>query len=95
MAWKVASKGKHGLERRDVESGALKKVPTEVPGLPEPGAPFVGEARKAIMDCIQDACGAKLSDALAVQAKRSADFMTSKWCQTGAVGAEYTKTMKV
>jgi enoyl-CoA hydratase/carnithine racemase len=94
-AWKIASKGKHGVERRAVESGALEKVPTEVPGLPEPDAPLVEEARKAIMGCIQEACGATLGDALAVQAKRSADFMTSKWCQTGVVGAEYTKTMAV
>ncbi|UCF40621.1 MAG: hypothetical protein JSW43_12990 [Gemmatimonadota bacterium] len=94
-AWTIASKGKHGLERRKVERGALKGVPTDVPGLPEPDAPVAFEARKAIVGCIQDACGAKLGDALAVQAKRSADFMTSKWCQTGVVGTEYTKTMVV
>jgi enoyl-CoA hydratase/carnithine racemase len=94
-AWKIASKGKHGVERRAVESGPLQKVPMEAPGLPEPDAPLVEEARTAIMGCIQEACAATLADALAVQAKRSADFMTSKWCQTGAVGAEYTKTMAV
>ena len=94
-AWKVASQGKHGLERRQVESKALDGIPTEVPGLPEPDAPVSDAARKAIMACIQEASGAKLSDALAVQAKRSADFMTSKWCLSGQVGAEYTKTMAV
>jgi enoyl-CoA hydratase/carnithine racemase len=94
-AWKIASKGKHGIARREVESGALANLPTEVPGLPEPDAPFIEEARRAIMGCVQEACGVKLADALAVQAKRSADFMTSKWCRAGAVGADYTKTMNV
>ncbi len=94
-AWKVASKGKHGLKRREVESGALDQIPSEVAGLAEADSPATAEARKLIMGCIQDACGTKLGDALTVQAKRSADFMTSATCRKGQVGAEYTKTMAV
>ena len=50
-------------------------------------------ARKAIMDCIQASCSVALSEALDVQAKHSGNFMTSKLCQRGAIGAEAKKVM--
>jgi enoyl-CoA hydratase len=94
LAWKLASGGAHGLKRRTVERGALAGVPTDVPGLA--GAdPMVAAARVAIMECVQRSCAAPLADALAVQAKISGDFMTSKVCRGGAVGADYSKTMEV
>ena len=34
-------------------------------------------------------------EALAVQAKRSADFLASATCREGQIGAEYTRTMSV
>ncbi|MHC4490641.1 MAG: hypothetical protein ACYTDU_03310 [Planctomycetota bacterium] len=92
-AWQVASNGDHGLERRAVTKEALD-VPTAV-GLPEADGPANEAARKAILDSIQASCGATLAQALGVQAKHSAAFMTSKVCLGGRVGAEYTKTMRV
>ena len=44
------------------------------------------------MVCIQRACGVPLSEAIAVQAKISGDFMASKECRAGRVGQEYSRT---
>jgi len=94
-AWQIVTHGDHGLRRRAVEKGALKGVPTDASGLPATDGPGNEAARKAIMDCIQAACGASVADALDVQSKHSAAFMTSKPCHAGAVGADYAKTMQV
>jgi hypothetical protein len=80
---------------RKLNGGALEGVPVEVGGLEPAGDPGAEAGRKAIMDCVQQACGVALGEALAVQAQRSADFMTTKDCMKGMVGAEYTKTAVV
>jgi enoyl-CoA hydratase/carnithine racemase/3-hydroxyacyl-CoA dehydrogenase len=94
-AWKLASGGDHGLEERAIERGALDGVPQEVAGLEAGGGPATEAARKAIVATIQAACHASLADALALQAKHSAEFMTSSACRQGSVGAEYARTMLV
>jgi enoyl-CoA hydratase/carnithine racemase len=94
-AWKLVTNGDHELKRRALDKGALSGIPKDVAGLPPPDSPANAAAREAIAKCIQDACGATLADALDIQSKHSGDFMLSKACQSGAVGAEYTKTMKV
>jgi enoyl-CoA hydratase/carnithine racemase len=94
-AWKVASGADHGLKQRAVESGALKGVPTDTRDLPVADSPAMETARGAIIECMQQACGLPLSEALEVQAKRSADFLASATCREGQVGAEYTRTMSV
>jgi enoyl-CoA hydratase/carnithine racemase/3-hydroxyacyl-CoA dehydrogenase len=92
---KLLTDGDHGLKMRPLETGALS-------GLPKDGAGFVnvddeaGEAaRRAILANAIDSCGKPLSEALGVQARHSAGFMSSKWCQRGMIGATYAKTMKV
>ncbi len=93
--WKVATNGDHGLSRRAVEAGSLDGVRNEIGDLPAADTPLTEAARKAIVDCIDDACHTTLAEALSVQAKHSADFMTSTSCMEGRIGAEYTKTMIV
>jgi len=94
-AWKVATGGDHGLKARTVESSALDGVPREVAGLPAADSPESEAGRKAIMQCIDAACHVSLADALATQAKHSAEFMLSAECHGGMVGTEYTKTMAI
>jgi enoyl-CoA hydratase/carnithine racemase len=94
-AWKVAVEGDMGpLTRRKVASEALKSVPTDV-GLPGSGNPATEAARKAIMDCIQQSAGCSLAEALELQAKHSAGFMNSRFCQEGVIGSEGAKIMNV
>jgi len=93
--WNAATDGQHNLARRKVEEGSLNGVPMDAATLPAPDTPFTEAARKAIMDCIQQACHTSLGEALAVQARHSADFMTTQPCRKGRIGAERTKTMSV
>jgi len=95
IAWKVAVEGEQGpLPRRKVIEKALKGIPTDI-SLPDSGNPAVEAARKAIIDCILQSCGSSLSEALAVQAKHSASFMTSRFCREGIIGTECAKIMNV
>jgi 3-hydroxyacyl-CoA dehydrogenase len=95
VVWKIANGGDSGVTGRKLETGKLKSVPQEISGLPEAGEPGAEAARKAIMDNIQHACGVPLGEAIGIQAQRSADFMTTKECNKGRVGAEYMKTAVV
>ncbi|NOZ00877.1 MAG: hypothetical protein GXP54_03185 [Deltaproteobacteria bacterium] len=94
-AWLIASGGDHGLKKRPVKEGALTGVPTDAPGLGDASSPSNAAAREAIMATVRKSCGVSVSEALAVQADMAADFLASKTCNKGAVGMEYTKTMKV
>jgi enoyl-CoA hydratase/carnithine racemase len=92
MAWALASGGDHGLKLRPLEKGALKGVPLDAPGLPPVDGPLNAAARKAIVDCVQGSCGAPLGEALGIQARHAAEFLASKACRAGRVGAEYERT---
>jgi enoyl-CoA hydratase/carnithine racemase len=94
-AWTLASGGDTGLARRQVEGGVLSGVPSDVPGLPEADGEMGRATRSAFVECIQSACGSTLSEALEVQARHSAGFMTSKTCKKGELGNQYTRTMAV
>jgi enoyl-CoA hydratase/carnithine racemase len=93
--WKIANEGDHDVPLRQVEAGSLGDIPSDVSGLAPTQDPATQAARKAILDTIEAACGATLSEALAIQARHSAGFMSSRHCQKGVVGAAFTKTMKV
>lgn len=94
MAWKIATGNDHGLMKRDVVTEALSNLSSELI-IPDSTDPAVISARKAIKDCINDACCAPLSEAIVVQAKHSAAFMSSKDCQRGVIGTEAGKVLNV
>jgi enoyl-CoA hydratase/carnithine racemase/3-hydroxyacyl-CoA dehydrogenase len=94
-AWKVVTDGDHRLPERSLERGALDGIPSDVRELPAADTPASEAARQAIVACIQDACGASLSEALTIQAKRAADFIASPACQEGRIGAEFKRTASV
>ena len=93
-AWKIAAGGDHSIPKRDVKENVLDGIPTDIT-LPEPENPLENEARKAIMETIKDSCGTDLLNALDVQARHSADFMTSDSCKKGVIGAEFKRVMAV
>jgi len=95
MAWTLASGAEGGLPRRALADGVLTGVPTDVPGLAEADGEMARAARTAFVECIQGACGSTLSEALELQARHSAAFMTSKACKRGEIGGQYRKTMMV
>ena len=93
--WQLVSGGDHGIPERSVETGAMDGVPTNVSDLPPADSEGSEMARRAIMACVQDACGSTLADALALQARHAADFLASPACRRGLVGAEYKRVMSV
>jgi enoyl-CoA hydratase/carnithine racemase len=93
-AWSMAA-GTSPVARRAFADGALAGLPETVQGLPATDGPSGEAARKAIHNCITASCGASAADALAIQAKHSAEFMVSTYCRKGRVGTEFTKTMAV
>ncbi|MEE9443593.1 MAG: hypothetical protein V3V99_13090 [candidate division Zixibacteria bacterium] len=93
-AWSIASGGDHGLPLRKAEEKPLSGIPNNI-GLTDSGNPATEAARKVIMDCIRNSCESPISEALEIQAKHSADFMSSKYCQKGMIGSEAVKVMSV
>jgi enoyl-CoA hydratase/carnithine racemase len=86
-AWKVANGKEHGLPLRKVEAGALKGLPRSGDAA-SPGA-------QAIQECVVKSCGVSVAEALDIQARHSAAFMTKKACLKGMIGTTFTKTMTV
>ena len=91
----VLTDGDHGLKMRPLEDGALSGLPKDGAGFASSEDPAAEAAKTAILATVIESTGKKLSEALEVQAKHSAGFMSSKYCQKGAIGSAYTKTMKV
>jgi hypothetical protein len=92
MVWKIATDGGHKLARRDVRETALKALPQDVSEL---AGGALAVAQQAIFDTVRHACDASLAEAVLIQARHSAGFMTSKACLKGTVGSMCTKTMNV
>jgi enoyl-CoA hydratase/carnithine racemase/3-hydroxyacyl-CoA dehydrogenase len=95
IVWSVAKGEDHGLPKRELEEGALAGVPTGAPGLTAAANPETEAARKAIVECVTQACGATLAEALSIQAQHSAGFMASPACRKGTIGAMAKKTLAV
>ncbi len=94
-AWSIAGDGDHDVALRECKESALSGIPTEIGDITEADTPAVEAARQAIVNTVQESCGAPLAEALDIQSKHSAGFMVSKVCNKGAIGSEYKKTMLV
>lgn len=95
MAWNLANNGITALPKRVLNSESLKNIPTDISGLSDTENKSVLAARHAILQTVLDSCGTILSEALNIQSKHSAEFMTGKYCKAGFVGTEFAKTMLV
>ena len=93
-AWGLAT-GAHGPPKRGLESGALAAVPADVAGLAPADGPGIEAGRAAIARCVAQSCAVPVADALALQARLAAEFLNSKACRDGRVGAEYARTTAV
>lgn len=93
MAWELASEGEQVLPKRLLkEDGFEVSLNIDVSRTENPA---IIAARKAILGAIIQSCGVPLSEAITVQSRHSAAFMTSEYCRNGIVGTEYTKTMVI
>ncbi|OGU92223.1 MAG: hypothetical protein A2220_13860 [Ignavibacteria bacterium RIFOXYA2_FULL_35_10] len=91
IAYDIALNDEKVLPKRILNEEKLTGIPTDMAWLPHSD----DAARKAILDCVINSCGVNLNEAITIQSKHSAAFMTSKQCQNGFIGDEYTKTMLV
>ncbi len=80
-AWKIATGKAKGIGKREVMRGAMQ-LSLDGVGASVPADP----ARKALHECIVQSCAAPIEEALEIQAKHSAGFMTTAACKRGAVG---------
>ncbi len=92
--WSLASGKAAGLTMRRLDEGILEGIPADV-GVSVSDSPATEAARTAIMHSIRDSCGARLPEALDVQARHSADFTVTSFCREGSIGAEHLRTMMV
>jgi enoyl-CoA hydratase / 3-hydroxyacyl-CoA dehydrogenase len=93
-AWALAT-GASSMARRAFETGRLSVVAESAPGLAASEGPATDAARKAIADCVRASCGATAAEAIGIQARHSAAFMTTSFCKKGRVGSEFSRTMAV
>ncbi len=94
-AWAIANDGEAILTRRKFEANGISGIPSDFAGIALTEDLATNAARKAIFDNILSSCSANYTEALEIQARHSAEFMTSKYCQKGFVGSDYQKTMMV
>ncbi len=90
-AWQVMKEGKKILPMRELNAKPIKEIHFNGMKLSRLSDVSAGEARKAVTKCIVDSCNASLEDAIAIQAKHSAEFMVTTLCRKGRVGSEYDK----
>lgn len=93
--WQIATNGDHGILKRKLNEGVVEGVPKELSDLKASGDPNIEASRNKIMECIQKSCASPLSDAIKIQAKYSADFMTSPQSKNGKIWKEFVKVMSV
>ncbi len=91
ITYDIATNDEKALPKRIFNEGKLSGLPTDISGIASQSNPAV----KAIFDCIINSCTSDLNEAITIQSKHSGAFMTTKYCQYGFIGGEYTKTMVV
>jgi enoyl-CoA hydratase/carnithine racemase len=94
IAWKIVTGKDHGLVKRYVNENALKEISFDIK-LQEPDNPGMEAARKAIIETIKNSCNVDLKEAITIQTKHSAEFMSSDVCKNGKIGAEFKRLMDV
>lgn len=95
VAWKIASGADHTYALRKVEAGPIAGVSDLLSHITPTQDSGADAARQAIVDTIRASCEATLADAITIQAKHSAGFMTSSDVKKGAVGSAAAKTLPV
>lgn len=87
IAWGLVTTGEKQTPQRVACPLPLVGIPHDVPGL------SASAAQRAIMQSIISSCKVDYDLALSIQARHSADFMTTPDCHKGRVGQERDKVM--
>lgn len=93
--WGLASGTRNDIPRRGLETGPLAGLSTTVASVPAADDPLVEAGRAGIAACVAQSCAKPEAEALKLQARLAAEFLASKACRDGRVGAEYARVMAV
>ena len=93
-AYALASGAATTPARRELRTGALEGVPTEVGGIADPETEGIATARRTIVQSLTESSRVPLAQALEIQAKIAADFLASDACRQGRVGAEAARVLQ-
>ena len=91
--WTLASEGESAQAKRIIEKDRVNVIFDDNLSLTENKS--ILAARKAILDTIISSCSVGYSEAIDVQSRHSAEFMTTSHCKYGMVGSEYSKVSEV
>lgn len=91
MTKKILLEGEKVLPKRVVEGEAIHDIANDILKINLSEIPHVQAAQKEIADCVLAACATNVEDALLVQAKVSAKFMSGQLFRKGKIGSEYDK----
>jgi enoyl-CoA hydratase/carnithine racemase len=91
--WTLASEGESAQPKRIIEKNRVNVIFDDNLSITENKS--ILDARKAILDTIISSCSVGYSEAIDVQSRHSAEFMTTSHCKYGMVGSEYSKVSEV
>lgn len=92
--WQIVTGKNNDIPRKHIVIDALSEIPGNN-NLPAAENQAMETARQAVMKTIRHSCSVPLTQALDIQARHSADFMTSQTCREGMIGSEYSKTQDI
>lgn len=91
---KILADGEAILPKRKVVESAMPEIIAELDSFNWSTIPNVFAAQKEIADCVKASCATSIDEALNVQAKISAKFMSGQLFRKGKIGAEYDKIVQ-
>lgn len=91
MVKSILSNGENALPKRKIVGEAMHDIATEIHKIRLSDVPNIQAAQKEIAGCVLASCASSVDEALFVQAKMSANFMSGQLFRKGKIGTEYDK----
>lgn len=91
MTKNILENGDIVLPKRKIKEEAMPQITSEIEKMIWSENPQILSAQKEIADCVIAACSTTVDEALSIQAKVSAKFMSGQLFRKGKIGVEYDK----
>ncbi len=91
MAKNILENGEASLPKRKITEDAIPEIASEIEKITLSDNPQFLSAQKEIANCIIASCNTTAEEALQIQAKISAKFMSDQLFRKGKIGVEYDK----
>jgi hypothetical protein len=87
----IVQYGNNALERRTFVKSPINNLNEEIKKMRFSELPHIKAAQMEIAECVIASCKTDVNDALRVQARISAEFMSGQLFRKGKIGSEYDK----